>query len=497
MKGNWFRISIGGTLGLLCAAETAAFDPVSDTKEPANDKVQRIRFKEDDAQNYMVSKVYHLKHLKANDLVPFVLGAVKRYSSNSTVDRINYTSSQQMMVVTTGVKMMPYVDDMVAKLDRPSAKRGEFGSLLDGTGIIRYVYTPKYRSSEDIINIMINTGIPSNATSGRKQDAVVKYDSATNLIYWKDSERKSQDLVKYITWLDRPIPQINLTFKVYELRESMLRDLGVDYLAWKNGPGMNLLGAGFDFTSLKLNEALLQKVLQVAPSATGAFSYSYGAFFVAPAFDMSFLRMLQQNGNAKLTSSGSLTITNKEDGEYKITFTPEYQNLVKDGGDNDKTSIRSSKPAFSLTISNPVICFSGIKPNKDGALPSTKEDYAKRFNGNVNFNYSLLSAQTVERNNYGEELREESTVDSYVTMSVQREKLLTSWTKDATVEQTIGVPFLCELPVLKYVFGYTTKNTERSHFFLTVQAEFIHPDADLAELSGRMVTLTELVPEQK
>ena len=212
MKGNWFRISIGGTLGLLCAAETAAFDPVSDTKEPANDKVQRIRFKEDDAQNYMVSKVYHLKHLKANDLVPFVLGAVKRYSSNSTVDRINYTSSQQMMVVTTGVKMMPYVDDMVAKLDRPSAKRGEFGSLLDGTGIIRYVYTPKYRSSEDIINIMINTGIPYNAKSGRKQvRSSIRF--ATILSTGKIPSEK-QDLSEYISLAGPPDPADQHDFKV-------------------------------------------------------------------------------------------------------------------------------------------------------------------------------------------------------------------------------------------------------------------------------------------
>lgn len=497
MNDKWFRVSLGGACGLLCAMDAAAFDPASETKEPAPDKVQKIRFKEDDAQNYMVSKVYDLKHLKANDLVPFVLGAVKRYASNSTVDRINYTSTKQMIVVTTGVRMMPYVDDMIAKLDRPSAKRGPFGSLLDGTGIQRYVYTPKFRSSQEIVDLMISTGIPSNATSDRKQDAVVKYDEATNLIYWKDSERKSSDLIKYIGWLDRPLPQVNLTFHVYEIRESTMRDLGVDYLAWKNGPGMDLMAAGFNLTSLKLNEALIQKLLQVAPSAAGAFSYSYGGFFVAPAFDMSFIRLLQQNGKATLASSGSLTITNNEGGSYELAFSPEYQNLVKDGEENDKTFIRSSRPEFAVTVSNPVICFNSVKADKNGLLPFTKEDYSKKFGGNVNFNYLLNSSQVVERNNYGEELTESSTVDSYVTMAVNHEKILTSWTKDSEVEQTIGVPFLCEVSVLKYIFGYTTKNIDRTHFFLTVTAEFVHPDADIAELSGRMTSLTDLVPAKK
>ena len=32
---------------------------------------------------------------------------------------------------------------------------------------------------------------------------------------------------------------------------------------------------------------------------------------------------------------------------------------------------------------------------------------------------------------------------------------------------------------------------------LTVTAEFVHPDADIAELSGRMTSLTDLVPAKK
>lgn len=120
--------------------------------------------------------------------------------------------------------MMPYVDDMIAKLDRLPPNAVLFGSLLDGTGIQRYVYTPKFRPARRIVDLMISTGIPSNATSDRKQDATVKYDEATNLIYWKDSERKSSDLIKYIGWLDRPLPQVNLTFHVYEIRESTMRD---------------------------------------------------------------------------------------------------------------------------------------------------------------------------------------------------------------------------------------------------------------------------------
>ena len=162
-----------------------------------DDKIQKIRFVEDDAQNYMVSKIYELKHQKANDIVPFILGAIRRYAKNGTADRINFSAEKkQLVVVSCPEPLMPYLDDMVAKLDRPGAK-GPDGSGIDGTGIVRSVYMPAWRSGEKMMEIMVKAGISSNATEGASQDAVVAYDPVANLIYWKDSLNKDKDLKKY------------------------------------------------------------------------------------------------------------------------------------------------------------------------------------------------------------------------------------------------------------------------------------------------------------
>ena len=43
----------------------------------AEDKsVRKLHFIQDDAQDYMVSKLYELKYAQANDLVPFVQGMI-------------------------------------------------------------------------------------------------------------------------------------------------------------------------------------------------------------------------------------------------------------------------------------------------------------------------------------------------------------------------------------------------------------------------------------
>ncbi len=481
---------------LLVGISASAFDPSTQANENKNDNVRRIRFKEDDAQNYMVSKIFEIKYLKANDITPFVLGAVLRYADNSTVDRINYKAGkQQLLSVTCPVKMMPYVDKLIATLDRPSTKKGPYGSLIAGTGIERMVFKPKYRSSTAMVDLMKSAGIPSNASTGANQDAIVEFDAATNLIYWKDSVNKNKDMKKYLSWLDRPIPQVNVKLNVYEIRESKLRDLGIDYLAWKNGPGLDLFGAGYQYLNNQITEIMLNTIIESAPSLGSLGTTSFGGFFVAPAFDASFIRMLQQDGNATISSSASLTVDNGPEKSYSVTFTPEYQNIEK--SDNDRSSIANSADnELVMTVSKPVICYNMARAPKTGLMPYSLEAYSK-MNGSFNFTYDMFSKYVVERNNYGNELSDTATFSSSVTVALKQEQLLGSYTKESVVEQTVGVPFLCELPVLKYIFGTTTMNREKTHCFVTVTVEPIHPDLEISNMSGDLVSITELFNNNK
>ncbi len=465
----------------ILAAATMASAAVAESLLPPPpgelDKTRRIRFVEDDAQNYMVSKIYELKYQKANDIVPFILGSIRRYANNGSADRINYPAgNKQLVTVSCPIPLMPYIDDMIAKLDRPGKVGGGSGGI-EGTGITRSVFVPQYRSSQKMVDIMVKTGIPSNATEGANQDAVVAYDPATNLIYWKDSVRKDEDLKKYLAWLDRPVPQFTLTLNVYEIRDSDLMDLGIDYLAWKNGPGLNLLDVGAKYLE--------------GSALTDAFG-PYGFFLFAPSFDFSFVRILQQNGRARLATSASLTIATGQDAS--MVFVPTFQNVTKDlkfaaavvGSPNSK---------FDFKVTSPVIALSG-KTDKDGLLGTGVEDYAKQT-GVLTFNYALYMKNVVERNNHGDELFEESTTSSAGVIQTGSERLLSRWEKEENVEQTIGVPFLCELPVLKYIFGTTTTTKEKYYYLLTVKAELLHPDAEIAGLSGKLTPIPELVKEVK
>ena len=141
-----------------------------------------LRFVQDDAQDYMVSKIYKLKYVQSNDIVPFVTGMVMRYNMNSSVGSIEYGAENlQMLTVTCPIKMMPYVDDFIAKVDRDVRIDGRTPEdVIRGTGITRAVYRPKYRSGQAVLNVLVNSVIGAGPYG-----SVYAWDADSNQIYWK------------------------------------------------------------------------------------------------------------------------------------------------------------------------------------------------------------------------------------------------------------------------------------------------------------------------
>ena len=288
--------------------------------------IRKIHLIQDDAQDYMVSKIYKLKYAQSNDLAPFVTGMVMRYNMNSSVSSIEYgANNTQLLTVTCPVEMMPCVDDFIAKADRNIKLSGkEPGEIVKGTGITRAVYRPKYRSGQNLLNVLVNSVIGEGPYS-----SVYAWDANSNQIYWKDNAANTEYVYQFLGYLDRPAPQIHFEFTVHEIRESVLRDIGIEYLSWKNGPGLNIVQAAyknFDITS-------------AGSSALQSMSGPFGGFYVAPQFDASFIRLLEQNGNAVIKDTASLTVSNSDSSVSTIFFSPEFQNIVK--SNNDQTSVQT------------------------------------------------------------------------------------------------------------------------------------------------------------
>ena len=93
------------------------------------------------------------------------------------------------------------------------------------------------------------------------------------------------------------------------------------------------------------------------------------------------------------------------------------------------------------------------------------------------FAYQLNSQTVTEKSNRGDELGSTSSVSGELTLGFKTEKLLSSYVREQDVEQTVGIPFLIKIPVLKYLFGTTTTIKERTYIIVTAEANLVHPNA--------------------
>lgn len=434
--------------------------------------VRKIHLIQDDAQDYMVSKIYKLKYTQANDLAPFVTGMVMRYNVNSSVGSIEYgANNTQLLTVTCPVEMMPCVDDFIAKADRniPLSDK-EPGEIVKGTGITRAVYRPKYRSGQNLLNVLVNSVIGEGPYS-----SVYAWDANSNQIYWKDNTANTEYVYQFLGYLDRPAPQIQFEFTLHEVRESTLRDLGIEYLAWKNGPGLNIFQTAFKSFS----------ITSAGSAAIQAMSGPLGGFFVAPQFDASFIRIMEQNGNATIKDTATLTVSNSDSSVSTIYFSPEFQNIIK--SNNDQTSVQTDSLGLEegmyqamLKITAPIVNLhygttqEGYPATEAFTVTNYKPGDYTKFKGTVNFDYNIQTAYVVDRNNTGAELVETSRINSSILMDLNKEFIVAQWDSNSVVEQTIGIPFLSEIPILKYLFSTTTTQNEKTKVYLTVKATVLN-----------------------
>lgn len=461
--------------GLFCLAALTVISCGTLTAAEA-DSIRTIRLRQDDAQVRFESKVYELKNARAEEILPFVNSAILRYDRNSTVRRVTVGDGKgEALLVSTGRKFVPYVDAIVATLDRPVSQKSADGSTISGTGLTRVSYSPQYRAAADLARV-INATITSDA-------GALFINDETNTIYWRDQDAAAKRTLEWLKKLDRPLPQVRVRVNYYEVRDSDLKDWGFDYLAWKNGPGVNLLNVGYNAGELVMNE-----VLEAVPYVISS-SWGMGGFFTAPQFDMSFIRCLQQAGNANAVATSSLLMINTPVGSkqdlaalrqiqssnpatapfiYRTSMTPEYQNIGKNTlgrtlvgksyyEDADGV-MHADPPQLELQVINPFVCTAQGNDVKSGG---------------VIFDYSLYFKSVVERGNTGAELSNSALFSGSSTLAFGKEKILAVYEKENDVEQTIGLPVLCRIPVLKYLFSTVTSIKERTYIVVSAEAVLV------------------------
>ena len=110
---------------VLLLALAAFCGGMAGTTATADDSIRTIVLRQDDGQVRFGSRIYELKNVTSEAILPFVNAAILRYNQNSTIKRVLATApdAKDAILVSTGIDFLPYVDEIVKALDHESTKK--------------------------------------------------------------------------------------------------------------------------------------------------------------------------------------------------------------------------------------------------------------------------------------------------------------------------------------------------------------------------------------
>jgi type II secretory pathway component GspD/PulD (secretin) len=203
---------------------------------------------------------------------------------------------KQYLQVICPKYQLPFIEKALAALDVPWIAE-------DVDGSHEAYYRAKFRDIEEINEV---AEIP-----GGSDGQVSSIDESANSVFYRGEPYRTASYLKTAQLADMFPPQLLLEASVYEVEVTNDLALGLDFVAWKCGPGKNLFECarwGFDFDQDTDASTFDPSNLPVLISGSG---YYHAASLLLTA---EFLDFMVRKGRAKLVTRGRLTVRNGEIG---------------------------------------------------------------------------------------------------------------------------------------------------------------------------------------
>ena len=195
---------------------------------------------------YVYTKVYKLKYADPYEIRPYLMSAIRsrRIDTNETkVEAIKYVDGTGMVIVSAEQYRFEKldngmtIDQVVEMLDRPD--------LSAQAGRRFFVYYAKYFDATTLAKLIEQVGI-MHADDAVELDGVdtVRPDNGMNALLFFCTPISQKNIEALLAQYDTPLAEALFTYTIYEIDSENDGNLGVDFQAWKNGPGSDLFAAG-------------------------------------------------------------------------------------------------------------------------------------------------------------------------------------------------------------------------------------------------------------
>lgn len=268
----------------------------------------------------IITKTYVLKHADPYELRPYLrtaVGAEMITGGDSWVECIKYNDGTGILIVSAedyrfskeamkkhgGDEQCMCIDDIVKMLDQPK--------ITSSSGSIRWAYFPKFRSAQEIATLAFNVGLnhtndPAELQRGADDQVV---DPGINAVIFYSPKYNVKNIEEMVEVYDQVLPEAKIEVSVFEVAYENDTKIGVDFQAWKNGPGSDLFSVAARFAQGMSSQGV--------PDATGWGSTKF--IQISPRWNSRFIDFLTAKGKSKTVVEGTLIIRNNEQGYLENT----------------------------------------------------------------------------------------------------------------------------------------------------------------------------------
>ena len=376
------------------------------------------------------------------------------------------------IVVILPEYMLPGMDALMKIIDRPG--------LTSSAGELFYYFRPKHRSVQDtgFTDIIKALSLPSTGSSAKRADV------EANMFLLYDAPSAVEDFKRFLPLIDVPPLQVMIEATVYEVNIDNESKLGLDYVAWKNGPGRNLFAFGAFSESEKIQS--LSDANPLLETGTGGTYGLPGHGFRAKGSNVAwfldvpsaFFDFLVVKGKARVMTGSRLLTRNLIPATLVAGDTILYYKTQL--GSADVAGIRPAGLPLDPTGSdshfpdNRTVVGAQAERVLTAETAGVKLDILPTIGeGEINLEIDVGLVSHTGFDDQGAPLLAERQVQSEVRVRDGQEIILGGYSREVYLERSDKMPFLGSLPLIGYLFGGDSSTTERRQVVIVLKTHMV------------------------
>ena len=451
------------------------------------DTDEAVHFVRGNTDPFVITKLYELKHANPYAIRGYLLSVVKGVQINESpvqVDSIKFNDGRGVVLVSAEDYRFENkgkgdsIDEIIAELDQPN--------MYYTSGKPRMIYFPKVNAAANLREMVMNVGASGNDVEFTHGVDRLVVDGGLNALfiaapYWSWNAIKEQ-LDQY----DVPMPEIRLSYELYEISTENDDKLGVDFQSWKNNDGVDFFSVGGRYRN--------NWARTFAGGINGSHSSRTDFFNFNPKWNTKYFDFLTSTGRAKVVTQGTITAKNRRKSEISVGsgLFYEEEDPIEDTSINNGIVI-DGKPKLPAGADLPL-----EHGNRQNTKASEGFKFTLEVTPIVTGKASILPVKVsgvslLGWNGDGTPRLNQSEFETEIHLGYEARDFVIGGIKRKQIVRSVsGLPILKDIPILGWAFSTESESARETELVLSVHAELATPFDNISDdLKNELVEIDD------